>query len=123
MLAKPRMLRNDDDLGYLLRGLRNTFFSRHRAAGRRPAEAPMPETHEPPDPSSARSPQAALEAREVYAAISRLPEDYRDVIVAVDLVGLSYAEAGEAVGAQEKTVATRLFRARQRVAVDVGGEA
>src|SRR5919199_4780506 len=32
VLAKPRLLRNDDDLGYLLRVLRNTFVSRHRAA-------------------------------------------------------------------------------------------
>ena len=30
VLSRPRMLRNDDDLGYLLRVLRNTFFSRHR---------------------------------------------------------------------------------------------
>ena len=31
VLAKPRLIRNDDDLGYLLRVLRNTFVSRHRA--------------------------------------------------------------------------------------------
>ena len=36
VLVKPRFLRNDDDLGYLLRVLRNTFVSRHRAAMRRP---------------------------------------------------------------------------------------
>ncbi|MEY2535647.1 MAG: hypothetical protein QOF29_3557, partial [bacterium] len=35
VLAKPRLLRNDDDLGYLLRVLRNTFVSRHRATSRR----------------------------------------------------------------------------------------
>ncbi len=121
VLAKPRMLQSEDDLGYLLRGLRNTFFSRHRTASRRPVEAAMPETYDPPDPSAARSPHAAAEAREVYAAIAELPQDYRDVIVAVDLVGLSYAEAGEVVGVGEQTVATRLFRARHRVAAAVGG--
>src|SRR6476646_2671170 len=36
VLVKPRFLRNDDDLGYLLRVLRNTFVSRHRATMRRP---------------------------------------------------------------------------------------
>ena len=39
VLAKPRFLRNDDDLGYLLRVLRNTFVSRHRTAMRRPIQA------------------------------------------------------------------------------------
>jgi len=35
VLRKPRRLRSDDDLGYLLRVLRNTFFSGRRAAARR----------------------------------------------------------------------------------------
>jgi RNA polymerase sigma-70 factor, ECF subfamily len=123
VLAKPRMLSSEDDLGYLLRGLRNTFFSKHRTATRRPVQAAMPESYDPPDPSSSRSPQAMAETREVFAAIADLPDDYRDVIVAVDLAGLSYAEAGEVVGAGEQTVASRLFRARHRVAASVGGPA
>ena len=36
VLRRPRFLRSEDDLGYLLRVLRNTFFSQRRAAGRRP---------------------------------------------------------------------------------------
>jgi len=55
VLVKPRFLRNDDDLGYLLRVLRNTFVSRHRAAMRRPQSTPMPEELEPIDPSSAKT--------------------------------------------------------------------
>src|SRR3954465_15408946 len=39
VLARPRWLRHDDDLGYLLRALRNTFISRQRAARRRPPPA------------------------------------------------------------------------------------
>src|SRR5947208_8631484 len=50
VLAKPRFLRNDDDLGYLLRVLRNTFYSQRRTAGRRPVTTPMPEEYEPADP-------------------------------------------------------------------------
>src|ERR1700761_9705701 len=42
VLQKPRLLRSDDDLGYLLRVLRNTFFSRLRAAARRPRTDPPP---------------------------------------------------------------------------------
>src|SRR5436309_16129000 len=47
VLSKPRMIRNDDDLGYLLRVLRNTFISRHRTASRRPHTEPFAEGHEP----------------------------------------------------------------------------
>ena len=43
VLTRPRMLRNDDDLGYLLRVLRNTHISRHRAAERRPRTEVLPE--------------------------------------------------------------------------------
>ncbi len=58
VLAKPRWLRRDDDLGYLLRVLRNTHVSRLRASGRRPAEVPLDDDAEPAahpswDPSAA----------------------------------------------------------------------
>ena len=43
VLQKPRLLRSDDDLGYLLRVLRNTYFSRLRAAARRPRADPLPD--------------------------------------------------------------------------------
>jgi RNA polymerase sigma-70 factor (ECF subfamily) len=49
VLARPRFLRGDDDLGYLLRVLRNTHVSRLRAAGRRPAGVPFPEDAPEPD--------------------------------------------------------------------------
>ena len=36
--------------------------------------------------------------------------------MAVDVAGLSYAEAGELLGAKEATITSRLFRARAQVA-------
>jgi RNA polymerase sigma-70 factor (ECF subfamily) len=116
VLVKPRFLRNDDDLGYLLRVLRNTFVSRHRAAMRRPQSSPMPEELEPADPSSATRPDAALESREVFAYIAALPESFRDALIAVDVVGLSYGEAAKALGTKEATITSRLYRARAQVA-------
>jgi RNA polymerase sigma-70 factor, ECF subfamily len=116
VLAKPRFLRNDDDLGYLLRVLRNTFVSRHRTAMRRPRAAALPDDLEPADPSSATRPESAVEAREVFAYIAALPDDFRDALVAVDVVGLSYGEAARALGVKEATITSRLFRARARVA-------
>jgi len=116
VLAKPRLIRNDDDLGYLLRVLRNTFVSRHRAQTRRPATTAMPEQFEPVDHSVASRPEAAVSAREVFAHISALPESFRDALVAVDVVGLSYAEAARALGTREATITSRLYRARAQVA-------
>jgi DNA-directed RNA polymerase specialized sigma24 family protein len=37
-------------------------------------------------------------------------------LVAVDVAGLSYAEAARLSGTKEATIATRLFRAREQVA-------
>jgi RNA polymerase sigma-70 factor, ECF subfamily len=116
VLAKPRFLRNDDDLGYLLRVLRNTFVSRHRTAMRRPQASPLPEDFEPVDRSQATRPEAAVEAREVFEYIASLPESFRDALVAVDVVGLSYGEAAKLLGTKEATITSRLFRARAQVA-------
>jgi RNA polymerase sigma-70 factor, ECF subfamily len=116
VLAKPRLLRNDDDLGYLLRVLRNTFVSRHRTSTRRPATTSMPEQFEAVDHSVASRPEAAFGAREVFAHISALPDVFRDALVAVDVVGLSYAEAARALGTREATITSRLYRARAQVA-------
>ena len=116
VLAKPRLLRNDDDLGYLLRVLRNTFVSRHRTSMRRPQTAPIPEELELADRSAGTRPEAAVEAREVFVHIAALPEPFRDAIVAVDVVGLSYAEAAKLLKTKEATITSRLHRARAQVA-------
>jgi RNA polymerase sigma-70 factor (ECF subfamily) len=52
---------------------------------------------------------------EVYAAIAALPEDFRDVLVAVDVTGLTYEEAARALRIRVGTVMSRLYRARQQV--------
>jgi DNA-directed RNA polymerase specialized sigma24 family protein len=44
------------------------------------------------------------------------PPDFREALVAVDMLGLSYREASRALKAPEATIASRLFRARKRVA-------
>jgi RNA polymerase sigma-70 factor (ECF subfamily) len=113
VLARPRILRRGDELGYLLKVLRNVHVSRHRAASVRPQEVPLPERTEVRD--SRWQPEAALDVRALFEAISALPPEFRDVLVAVDVVGLSYAETARAVGAKEATVTTRLHRARTRV--------
>ena len=115
VLARPRLLRREDDLGYLLRALRNTFLNQKRSERRRLRPGPLPDQLDlVPDPQ-AREPQAALEAGELYAAVAALPDDFRDVLVAVDITGLSYRETAGALRIREGTVMSRLYRARQLV--------
>jgi RNA polymerase sigma-70 factor (ECF subfamily) len=115
VLARPRLLRNEGDLGYLLRALRNTFLNQKRAERSRLRPDPLPHELEFVADPQARQPQAALEARELYAAVAALPGDFRDVLVAVDITGLSYKEAARALRIREGTVMSRLYRARQQV--------
>jgi RNA polymerase sigma-70 factor (ECF subfamily) len=117
VLAKPRRIRNEDDLGYLLQVLRNTFISSRRAAARRLAPQALDDEVEPADPSSASRPEQAAEAREVFAVISRLSDVFRDALVAVDVAGLTYAEAADLLGTKEATITSRVFRARAQVAL------
>jgi RNA polymerase sigma-70 factor (ECF subfamily) len=115
VLSRPRFLRSQDDVGYLLQVLRNTFLTTRRTAGRRPSTVPLPEEHETLQDRRSVDPQAAVEAHELYAAISALPENFRDALIAVDVVGLSYGEAARLLGAREATITSRLYRARQQV--------
>jgi RNA polymerase sigma-70 factor (ECF subfamily) len=115
VLSRPRYLRNDDDLGYLLRVLRNTFVSQHRRDRRRPGLAMADELDRIEDPT-AREPHAVAEAHLVHEAIATLPDDFRDALIAVDVVGLPYRDAARALRVKEATLTTRLFRARRRVA-------
>ena len=121
VLARPRLLRNEDDLGYLLRALRNTYLTARRTESRRPRTAPMPEGRDPVERRPDLDPEAAFAARQVYAAVASLPDDFRDVIVAVDVAGLSYREAAKALKTREGTVMSRLYRARNQVAAQLDG--
>lgn len=119
VLSRPRMLRGDDDLYYLMRVLRNTFLTGRRTAGRRPVTVATLEDVVTEDPRPMGRPDRALEVQEVYATIAGLPEDFRMALVAVDVLGLSYREAARALNVREGTITTRLFRARKQVATQL----
>jgi RNA polymerase sigma-70 factor (ECF subfamily) len=117
VLARPRFIKGQDELAYLMTVLRNTFLTQMRTASRRPrASTTTLEDIQAADPSSARRPEDAFEAQEVFRVIAGLPENYRMALVAVDLIGLSYREAAKALDTREATIATRVFRARQQAA-------
>ncbi len=119
VLARPRWLRSDDDIGYLLHALRNTHLDRLRTRRRRPSEVPLEDQAEPPDRTAASEPHAALEASALFGVIAELPQPFREALVAIDVAGLSYREAAKAFGVREATITTRLHRARARVAAQL----
>ena len=116
VLRKPRFIHSEDDIGYLLRVLRNTFFSQRRAAARRPRTTAFPDDLDIVEDRAAVNPETRIDSAELYGAIAELPDDFRDALIAIDLVGLSYREAAKALNVREATITTRLHRARQRLA-------
>jgi RNA polymerase sigma-70 factor (ECF subfamily) len=63
---------------------------------------------------------ARIGAHELMAAIAVTPEPYRDAVVAVDVVGLSYRQAARQLRTTEATITSRLSRGRQHVARALG---
>ena len=94
MLAKPRSLKGDDEPSYLMRALHNTFFSSRRSASRRPVTGATLEQVQVPDPRASELSEHTLQTHEIYEAIATLPDNLRLALVAVDVLGLSYREAG-----------------------------
>jgi RNA polymerase sigma-70 factor (ECF subfamily) len=117
VLKRPRFLRDDNVIGYLLQALRNTHADRYRRAARRPAEQQLLDHDAPP------ANEHPVAAREVMQAIASAPTRYREVVIAVDFVGLSYREAARSLRTRETTITTRLHRGRQHVARELRREA
>ena len=118
VLRRPRFLRRDDDLGYLLRVLRNTWVSRHRgqrAVTVSPAGEEIEEIGGAHDPIAQR-----MEGAAVYEALQELTQPLKEALVAVDVMGLSYREAARALGTKEGTIMSRLHRGRGQVAERLG---
>jgi RNA polymerase sigma-70 factor (ECF subfamily) len=121
VLRRPRFVRREDDIGYLYRTLRNTYFNARRTASRRPRVSAELDDVQAASTRTDIQPEKAAESHLVLEAVAALPEPMREVLVAVDVVGLSYAEAGKALGVHENTIPTRLARARLKVAEALQG--
>jgi RNA polymerase sigma-70 factor (ECF subfamily) len=115
VLSRPRLIRGESDLYYLMRVLRNTFLTSRRTASRRPHTVATLEDVVAADPRPMGRPERALEMQELYATIAGLPEDFRLALIAVDVLGLSYREAAHALRVREATLTTRLYRARKQI--------
>lgn len=79
----------------------------------RPTSVPIDER----DGHYARPPSqhSRIAGWELAAALERLPEEQRQVILLVALEGMSYGEVAETVGVAQGTVMSRLSRGRERL--------
>jgi RNA polymerase sigma-70 factor, ECF subfamily len=119
VLRRPRFLRRDQDLAYLLRVLRNAWISSGRSSlpTTVPAGEQIDEVQAPHDPIG-----QMLERAAIYAALRDLRQPLREAVVAVDIVGLTYRDAARALGTKEGTLMSRLHRARGQIAAQLGYE-
>ena len=113
ILTRPRFLRGEEDLWYLMRTLKNVFLSQRRTLAARSTSVQLDEEVDPIEAPASVQPDQAAEAREVYAAISDLPDGLREALIAIDIVGLSYEEAAKSLRVRQGTITSRLFRARR----------
>ena len=57
--------------------------------------------------------------KEIHAAIDKLPENYKSVIVLRDIQGLDYEQISNIIGVPLGTVKSRINRARLQLQVDL----
>ncbi|OJW90721.1 sigma-70 family RNA polymerase sigma factor [Thiobacillus sp. 65-1402] len=76
---------------------------------------PIEEHMDFPDPAAGPDEelQSAQRYRILEAALRRLQEDYRQVLLLREVEEMSYAEIGDVLGLREGTVKSRIARARQ----------
>ena len=119
VLRRPRFLRRDQDVVYLLRVLRNTWISSGRAkkVATAPAGEEIDEIEAPNDPIT-----QSIEGAAVYDALHELTQPLREALVAVDVLGLSYREAARVLHTKEGTIMSRLHRGRAQIADRLGAE-
>jgi RNA polymerase sigma-70 factor, ECF subfamily len=115
LLRRPRRLRGTSELAYLMTMLRNRFIDDRRGYARRQASVGLYELEDSADPRVGLRPDRVAEGREVVDAVHALDSPFRETVVAVDMLGLSYKEAAAALDVPVGTIMSRLARGRDRV--------
>lgn len=122
-----RQYRGGSFKSWLFRTVTNACYDELRRQKRRPSvplEPAMSDAEEEMDSpawlaDNSSNPQELSETREIEQAVQRciqaLPDEFRMIVVLVDIQGLNYAEASSAIGKPLGTIKSRLARARLRL--------
>ena len=98
--------------------MHNVFVNQVRSSLNSMTSALDDETEQP----SMRATQSdRLEVRDLQVALSRVPEEQREVLLLVGLEQMTYEEAAGVLGIPIGTVMSRLSRARERLRVLLAG--
>jgi RNA polymerase sigma-70 factor, ECF subfamily len=118
---------------WLLRILTNLNVDRGRRLQRRPDETPLEETDYYLANRMAESAGEQVLDQErvverlsqdsIVTALSSLPDDFRDVVVLVDIGDFSYADAAQILDIPLGTVMSRLHRGRRQLKANLAEEA
>ena len=109
---------------WLYRIVSNVCLDFKRRQGRRPSssltvEDDEGETLELDIADESQSPEALLERKLTREAVRRglqeLPDEQRQILLLREIQGMSYEEISEAMGLEEGTVKSRIFRARKKL--------
>lgn len=117
-LAKLDLWQPGSDLrAWLFTLMHNLFVNQIRI--RRPLESVMEDALDEPVSGGQME---ALATRDIHAALARLPEEQRAVLLLVGLEQFGYAEAAQVLGVPTGTVMSRLSRARERMRQMLAGD-
>jgi RNA polymerase sigma-70 factor (ECF subfamily) len=100
--------------------MKHAWIDETRSRARRGRVFSPPEAGEHVAGEDAGTIEQRLQAREVEAALARLPEDQRLAVALVLVEGLSYREAAEVLETPMGTLTSRLVRGRQALLAMLG---
>ena len=119
-------LRGEEARSWLLKIVRNTYYTSWRRAKSRGETAEFDEEVHSDAGACARDPEGlvslAQQAGRVDAALARLAVEYREALVLRELEDLSYREIAETLEVPIGTVMSRISRARRMLAETLARE-
>lgn len=92
--------------------MRNSFYTNVK---RRNREQPGSADCVASECTTAATQEWSLRAKELHAALEKIPADHREVLILIGVLGMSYEEAAEICQCAMGTIKSRLSRARSRM--------
>ena len=105
---------------WLYRIMRNLWIDTARARSRRAKLEAPPEAAEAVGIDPRPGMEASIDLQRIMAAMSRLPDEQREVVALILIEGFGYRESAEMLGVPIGTVSSRLVRGRTALLEMVG---